>query len=100
VLDGAAVGMASMFEYRRMPHPGRRPSRWGYVSNMYVREAARNRGVATALLRALIAGARERAYARLVLSPSEEALPLYFRAGFVVPDESAGDDRLLVLPLR
>jgi hypothetical protein len=35
-----------------------------------------------------------------VLSPSEEALPLYFRAGFVVPDESAGDDRLLVLPLR
>ena len=31
-----------------------------------------------------------------VLSPSERALPFYSRAGFIVPDEAAGGDRLLV----
>ena len=92
---GAPAGMASMFEYRRMPHPGRPPSRWGYVSNMFVREDSRRRGIGSALLAAIVAAAEERAYARLVLSPSEEALALYRRAGFVYADEAAGDDRLL-----
>jgi GNAT superfamily N-acetyltransferase len=90
------VGMASMLEYRRMPRPDRLDSRWGYVGNMYVRAEFRNRGIGSALLAAVIAAADDRGYARLVLSPSPEALPLYRRAGFVVPDEGAGDDRLLV----
>ena len=44
------VGMASLFEYRRMPKPGREDSRWGYVGNMFVREDSRNRGIGAALL--------------------------------------------------
>jgi GNAT superfamily N-acetyltransferase len=44
------VGMASMFEYRRMPRPRRPDSRTGYVSNMFVREDVRNRGIGSALL--------------------------------------------------
>ena len=96
LLDGAPVGMASVFEYRRMPRPGRPDSRWGYVSNMYVREGMRDRGIGSALLAAILKAASDRGYARLVLSPSERALPLYSRAGFVVPDEAAGHDRLLV----
>jgi GNAT superfamily N-acetyltransferase len=91
--DGEPVGMASLFEYRRMPRPGRPDSRWGYVSNMFVRAEYRKRGIAAALLDAIIAAADERGYARLVLSPSDEALTLYERAGFAVP---AGDHRLLV----
>jgi GNAT superfamily N-acetyltransferase len=90
------VGMASMLEYRRMPRPGRPDSRWGYVSNMFVREDVRNRGVGSALLETVIAAADERGYARLVLSPSARSVPFYERAGFVVPDERAGDHRLLV----
>jgi GNAT superfamily N-acetyltransferase len=99
-VDEAPVGMASLFEYRRMPRPGRPDARWGYVSNMFVREELRNRGIGSALLAAIIATADERRYVRLVLSPSARALPLYRRAGFVLPDESAGDDRLLVRPGR
>jgi GNAT superfamily N-acetyltransferase len=95
-LDGSAAGMASMFEYRRMPRPDRRASRWGYVGNMFVREELRGRGIGSALLAAVVAAAGERGYARLVLSPSARALPFYRRAGFVVPDDAAGDDRLLV----
>jgi GNAT superfamily N-acetyltransferase len=99
-LEGAPVGMASLFEYRRMPRPGRPDSRWGYLGNMFVREAVRGRGIGTALLGAVIATADERSYARLVLSPSAEAVGFYRRAGFVVPGEAAGSDRLLVRPGR
>jgi GNAT superfamily N-acetyltransferase len=92
------VGMASMLEYRRMPRPGRPDSRWGYVSNMFVRADLRNRGIGSALLAAVIAAADARGYVRLVLSPTARSVPFYARAGFVLPDEHAGDDRLLVRP--
>jgi GNAT superfamily N-acetyltransferase len=94
-VSGAPVGMTSMFEYRRMPHPGRPDSRWGYVGNMFVREDFRDRGIGSALLAALIAAADERSYVRLVVSPSARAQSLYRRAGFIVPDP-ARDDRLFV----
>ena len=99
-LDGEPVGMASLFEYRRMPRPGRADSRWGYVSNMFVREEHRARGIGAALLAAIVAAADEREYARLVLSPSERAVPFYRRAGFGAADAAGGGDRLLVRPGR
>jgi GNAT superfamily N-acetyltransferase len=83
--DGEPVGMISLFEYRRMPKPGRPDSRWGYVGNLYVRDAFRGHGIGSTLLDALVACATERGYARLVVSPSEKALPLYRRAGFTEP---------------
>ena len=98
LVEDEPVGMASMFEYRRMPKPGRTASRWGYVSNMFVREDRRNAGIGSALLATVIATAEERGYARLVLSPSERAVPFYRRAGFVVPDTSLDGDNLLVRP--
>ncbi len=97
-LDDTPAGMSSMFEYWRMPRPGTPDSRWGYVSNMFVREELRGRGIGSALLTAIIEEADRRRYARLVLSPSECAVPFYQRAGFVIPDEGAGGDRLLVRP--
>jgi GNAT superfamily N-acetyltransferase len=96
--DGGAIGMASLFEFRRMPQPGPAASRWGYVSNMFVREEARDAGVGAALLDAVIAAAEARGYARLVLSPSERSVPFYARAGFLVPDGVLAGNRLLVRP--
>src|SRR5215213_10359022 len=78
--EGRPIGMASLFEYRRMPKPGLAGSRWGYVSNMFVREEARDAGVGAALLEAVIAAAEQRGYARLVLSPAERAIPFFARA--------------------
>ena len=88
------VGMASLFEYRRMPRPGRLDSRWGYVANMFVRPEHRNRGIGSALLGAITAAADARGYVRLVLSPTARAIPLYHRAGFV---PAGGQDGELLL---
>jgi GNAT superfamily N-acetyltransferase len=96
-LPDLPIGMASLFEYRRMPRPGRPDSRWGYVSNMFVREEFRNRGVGSRLMPSIVTAAEDHGYARLVVSPSC-ALSFYRRAGFIVPDDTAGEDRLLVRP--
>ena len=95
-LGGTPAGMASMLEYHRMPRPGRLHSRWGYVGNMFVREDLRNQGIGSILLAAVVAESEARGYARLVLSPTERAVPFYERAGFVSADAGAGDDRMLV----
>jgi GNAT superfamily N-acetyltransferase len=95
---GRAVGMASLFEYRRMPKPGRRNERWGYVGNIFVRDEFRNHGVGSALLSAVIAAADQRSYARLVVSPRAEALSLFRRSGFLIPGATTDADALLVRP--
>jgi GNAT superfamily N-acetyltransferase len=92
------VGMASLFEYRRMPKPGREDSAWGYVGNLFVCEDCRNRGIGSALLAEVTAAAEERCYARLVVSPSAEALSLFGRAGFVRPGDARNADLLLLRP--
>lgn len=97
-LGDSPVGMASLFEYRRMPRPGVSDSRWGYIGNLFVRENVRNRGIGSALLTRIATAADERGYARLVLSPSARTLAFFTRAGFSVPDETAGGHRLLVRP--
>jgi len=99
-VDDHPVGMASLFEYRRMPKPRRADSRWGYVSNVFVRDGFRGRGIGSALLAALVAAADERAYARLVVSPTAEAVSFYRRGGFLTPGEATGAEGLLVRPPR
>src|SRR4051794_14521944 len=81
-LGDEPAGMASLFEYRRMPRADAPDSRWGYVGNVFVREDARHRGIGSALLAALIGTADERGYAPLLLAPSSEARPFFRRAGF------------------
>lgn len=91
-----AIGMVGLCEFWRMPKPGLPDSRWGYVANMFVRDDMRNRGVGSALLAALFAEAAERAYARLLVSPSPASLSFWQRAGFTVPGRSVNDELLLI----
>lgn len=80
--DDRAVGMVNLTVFERMPQPGRAPSRWGYLANAFVLAAYRNRGVGGRLLSALLTYADEHDFARVVLNPSDRAIPLYQRAGF------------------
>jgi GNAT superfamily N-acetyltransferase len=98
LLSELPIGMASVFEYRRMPRPGRPDSCWGYLGNMSVREEFRNRGVGSVLLREIASTADKRGYARVVLSPSPRSLAFYRRVGFIVPDAAADGNQLFVRP--
>lgn len=96
-LAGEPVGMATLYEYRRMPRPGKIDTRWGYVGHMFVREEHRNEGIGSALLNALIDAASERGYARLTVSPTDRSVAFYRRAGFVDAD-GAASELLLIRP--
>jgi len=79
---GRPVGMVNLAVYERMPRPGRALSRWGYLGNVFVRRACRNRGIGGQLVSAALAYADQDGFARVVLSPTERSVPLYERAGF------------------
>lgn len=79
--------MVTLHEYRRMPMPGADSTAWGYVGHLFVLPAARREGYGRALVEAVQQAARDRGYRRLVLSPSDESVPLYRRRGFRAADE-------------
>ncbi len=80
----STVGMLNLLVFTRMPKPGVAHVRtqWGYVANAYVMKAHRDSGWGTRLMDACIAHATEQNFTRLVVSPSEQSIPLYERAGF------------------
>lgn len=67
----------------KVPRPGRPFAAYGYISNVYTAPAWRSRGVGGLVPQALIAWARERQLAFLVLWPSEATPPFYERHGFI-----------------
>ncbi len=79
---GRLVGAMNLTVFERMPRPGRAAARWGYLGNAFVLAAYRNRGIGGQLLAAVLGHAREQGFARVVLSPTERAIPFYQRAGF------------------
>lgn len=81
-IDDTAVGMLNLLVFTRMPKPGRLVSRWGYLANVYVDRAHRDSGTGRLLLDVAVEHARAEGFARLVLSPSEQSVPFYLRAGF------------------
>lgn len=91
--DGDAIGMVNVKTFERMPSPGRAASRWGYLANLYVVASYRGSGAGGELIKAAVEHAGAHNFVRLVLAPSELAMPLYNRHGFRSADE------LLVLPL-
>jgi GNAT superfamily N-acetyltransferase len=76
------AGAMSLAVFERMPRPGRAPGRWGYLANAFVLAAYRNQGIGGQLLGAVLSYADEHGFARVVLSPTERAIPFYQRAGF------------------
>lgn len=84
-VDGQPIGMVSLHVYERMPRPGSSSGAWGYLGAAYVRPEHRDAGVGGRLLDALTTWAWEEGLLRVVLNPSERAVPFYRRAGFREP---------------
>ncbi len=85
--DGRAVGSASLIVHDAVPRPGYRGDRDGRVHSVYVESSMRRRGIARALMHALLAYARETHIMRLTLHPTEYSRSLYASLGFEPLDE-------------
>ena len=81
-VGGCPAGAMNLAVFDRMPRPGRAPSRWGYLGNAFVLAAYRDQGIGSQLLHTVLGYAAEHGFARVVLSPSEQSIPFYQRAGF------------------
>jgi GNAT superfamily N-acetyltransferase len=81
-VDGAAVGMANVTRVERMPAPGRPVRAWGHVGNVFVLAAHRDAGVGEALMRHVVAWARDQGLVSLRLAPSPRSRAFYERLGF------------------
>jgi GNAT superfamily N-acetyltransferase len=86
---GTAIGSGSLLVHRSLPRPNHEGDREGRVHGLYVVPAARKRGIARAIVEEIIAYAREHAFIRLTLHPTDEARSLYAALGFVAVDEMA-----------
>jgi GNAT superfamily N-acetyltransferase len=84
---GEMVGMVNLAVFERMPQPWREAGSWGYLANAFVLAAYRDQGIGSLLLGALLAHADFHGYERVVLRPSERAVPFYQRAGFTQATE-------------
>jgi GNAT superfamily N-acetyltransferase len=72
------------------PWPGsfhQRTPRRAMILNMYVEREYRRRGIARALMEAMIAWCREHEFARVGLHASDEGRPLYEKLGFRATNE-------------
>lgn len=93
---GQIVAHAALILFQKLPNLQNFGGLEGYVSNVLTLAAHRRRGIAAALLDAVMADARERGIGRLWLYTSEDGEPLYARAGF---ERAVGDAPMMELHL-
>lgn len=79
---GRLAGMASLEVFERLPYPGNLSGREGYLLNVYVQPASRNRGIAGTLVRDLVGVARRERVGRLWLHASAGGRGVYEAEGF------------------
>jgi len=80
-LDGAVAGQLWLQIIEKLPNPNGEGQRHAYVSNLYIRPAARG-GTGTRMLDAALDDARAEGVDRVVLWPSARSVSLYRRRGF------------------
>ncbi|MDQ3803199.1 MAG: GNAT family N-acetyltransferase [Acidobacteriota bacterium] len=82
--DHAPVGQLWAQLIEKMPNPSPELEYHAYLTNFYVREDARGRGVGSMLLSAALEWCRARQVHAAILWPTERSRPLYRRYGFAV----------------
>src|SRR5690242_19572290 len=73
--DGHPVAMMNLSIYERMPRPGRALSRWGYLGNVIVLAAYRNRGIGSQLVSAAFSYADQKRLRSRDAEPNREIDP-------------------------
>lgn len=80
--DGREAGCGALCLGEELPSPDNPSGRCGYLMNIYVRPEYRCRGVAHAIVRALVEEARSRGCGKIYLESTDGARSLYLTSGF------------------
>jgi len=83
--EGEVVACATLALFVRPPYPGNLAGREGYLLNIYTRPAWRRRGMANALLVAMVAYAREQQLGKLWLHASSDVMGALSTNGSALP---------------
>ncbi len=93
--QGRVAGSGCLWLMPSQPRPGSLGrGEIPYILSMYTEPRFRRRGVASALVRAMVAWSRRRGYARVLLHASRFGRPVYARLGF----EPSSEMRLELTP--
>lgn len=86
--DRSVVGSGAVWVQPAQPRPGRLDRlEMPYILSMYTEPSERGRGVASALVRAMVLWAERRGYRRVFLHASKAGRPVYAHLGFVEGNE-------------
>ena len=85
--DEQLIGAVWLQLVEKIPNPRSEAEHHAYLTNFYVDERARGRGIGSQLLRAVIAWCQTRDVHAVILWPTERSRSLYERNGFAVRDD-------------
>lgn len=86
-LDGSPLGAITLFVVDGLPRPGRHGRPWVHVTNLYVTQAARRRGLGDQLIHASLRWCRDNRALWVQLPSTPRGLGLYRRAGFTPAEQ-------------
>ncbi len=71
----------------KIPNPTLEPEYHAYVTNFYVQEGARGKGIGSLLLEAALNWSKAQGVQAVILWPTEQSRSLYLRHGFAVRED-------------
>lgn len=80
--DGTIISNIWVYLVPKVPRPYEQADAYGYMTNVYTIPGERSRGVGSEMLARIIDWAREKRLEALFVSPSDESVAFYERAGF------------------
>jgi GNAT superfamily N-acetyltransferase len=86
-LDQELIGCLWLQLVEKIPNPRSEPEHHAYITNFFIQEFARGRGVGSQLLSTAIAWCEARDVHAVILWPTERSRSLYERSGFAVRDD-------------
>jgi GNAT superfamily N-acetyltransferase len=85
--DASPVGSVWVQLIEKIPNPVSEPEYYVYLTNFYVSEEYRGKGIGSKLLAEALAWSRSKNAELVLLWPSERSKPLYLRHGFLPADD-------------
>jgi GNAT superfamily N-acetyltransferase len=85
--NGRLIGAVWVQLIEKIPNPRFETEQHGYLTNFYIEEPARGRGLGSRLLRQAIEWCESRGVHAVILWPTERSRSLYRRHGFAVRDD-------------